>query len=71
MMRIVLFLALVACKQGEGERCQVTADCASPLICNQATNRCVNPNSQNPIDTPTVIDSPMQGDAKPADAGVD
>ncbi|MBA2542726.1 MAG: hypothetical protein H0V17_23985 [Deltaproteobacteria bacterium] len=27
-----------ACKQDEGERCQVNADCEDSLICNQGTN---------------------------------
>lgn len=27
-----------ACKQGEGERCQVNADCDDELICNQGTD---------------------------------
>lgn len=29
---------IAACKQGEGERCQVNADCDDGLICNQGTN---------------------------------
>ena len=29
---------LVGCKQSEGERCQVTADCEDGLQCNQGTN---------------------------------
>jgi len=31
---------LSACKQGEGERCQVSADCDDGLVCNQATQEC-------------------------------
>ncbi|MBL0215701.1 MAG: hypothetical protein IPQ07_17700 [Myxococcales bacterium] len=31
---------VVACKQGEGDRCQVNADCESGLVCNQATQSC-------------------------------
>jgi hypothetical protein len=44
---IPLLLALAAlvagvasCKQGEGDRCQVAADCSDGLICNQATQTC-------------------------------
>ena len=46
--KLVLIAALLgsgalwvsACKQDEGERCQTSADCASPLVCNQATQTC-------------------------------
>ena len=31
-------LVVGGCKQGQGERCQVTADCQSGLICNLGTN---------------------------------
>ncbi|MCE9579299.1 MAG: hypothetical protein K8W52_39610 [Deltaproteobacteria bacterium] len=30
---VVVATALVGCKQGEGDRCESTADCASGLIC--------------------------------------
>jgi hypothetical protein len=31
---VALFAApLAACQQGEGERCQVQSDCATPLLC--------------------------------------
>jgi hypothetical protein len=32
--------AMASCKQGEGERCQVEADCESGLQCNAATGTC-------------------------------
>jgi len=34
--------ALSACKQGQGDRCQVNDDCESPLVCNKAKNTCEN-----------------------------
>ena len=48
MKRVVLIvigclsIAAVAasCKSGEGDRCQVTADCEEPLVCNKAKNTC-------------------------------
>ena len=42
----VVFLAAVvaagvaSCKQGEGDRCQIKADCGDGLVCNQATGTC-------------------------------
>jgi hypothetical protein len=43
----------VACKQGEGEHCQVSADCSSPLVCNQASLVCVSTgNSKGDVDAP-------------------
>lgn len=35
-------LALAACEQGVGERCQVQSDCEDGLVCNKATNQCQN-----------------------------
>ena len=37
---LVAGAVLYACKQGEGERCQVDADCAEHLVCNKAKNTC-------------------------------
>jgi hypothetical protein len=60
--------AMAACKQGEGERCQVEEDCEDGLICNAATNTCESMNVVGADGdflpdggTPTV-------DARPADA---
>lgn len=43
---------IVACKQGEGERCQVTADCEDGLLCNQGTNppSCQSSDNNDQID---------------------
>lgn len=52
---------VAACKQGEGERCQVNDDCTSPLVCNTATNTCQS-ESGGGIDA-TVIDAVVTQDA--------
>jgi hypothetical protein len=33
-------VTLAACKQGQGDRCQVDDDCESGLVCNKAKNTC-------------------------------
>jgi len=37
---VALAAAFVACKQGRGDRCQIDADCTSPLVCAPATKVC-------------------------------
>jgi hypothetical protein len=59
---------MFACKQGEGDRCQVNADCASGLVCNQATQSCAK-TSGGGIDA-TVPNPPMP-DAAPIDSSID
>ena len=58
--------ALVACDQGEGARCQLTEDCKSGLVCNNATQTC-QATSGGDIDAavPVIID------AAPVDAPID
>lgn len=58
-------LVVVGCKSGEGERCQVNDDCASPLVCNPAKNTCQQAGVTGQIDAAPVIDAP------PADAPTD
>ena len=54
-------IALVAsCKQGEGERCQVDADCESPLVCAQATHLCADNDTSSGIDALPPIDAPAE-----------
>lgn len=65
-MKQLLFVALLsvtaaACKQGKGDRCQINADCADGLVCNQATQTCADT-------TGTGIDATLPKDAAPADA---
>ena len=42
MKRVLLLSILFAagCKEGLGDRCQITSDCVDPLVCNSATNTC-------------------------------
>jgi hypothetical protein len=72
MKRILIpsILALVAsiglfaaCKQGQGERCQVDEDCSSGLVCNKAKNTCQSTTGGD-LDADVI-------DAAPADAEVD
>ena len=63
LLLLLLFVMVVAaaCKQGQGDRCVVNADCQGGLICNQAKNTCEGANSAGGIDA-TVPDG------HPADA---
>ena len=54
-----------ACKQGEGERCQVSADCDDGLVCNQATLECAQTTGGG-IDA-TVPDGPDAAPDAPPD----
>lgn len=60
---------VAACKQQEGERCQVDSDCENDLVCNQATLQCASPNSSGMFDasTPDFLDAELDPDA-PIDA---
>ena len=40
LLFICTLVTLAACKQGEGERCQVTSDCEEPLVCNIGAQQC-------------------------------
>ena len=55
-------LALPACKQGQGERCQVDSDCEEGLLCAPATKTCEHTASGGFDASP---------DAIPIDAGID
>lgn len=58
-----------ACKQQEGDRCQVDSDCDTGLVCNQAISQCASPNSSGALDasTPDFLDAELDPDA-PDDA---
>lgn len=75
MKKIVLFLALVGCKQGLGERCQVDDDCSSPYTCNHAKMECQGTSTGDEdaslVDAPTIVIDAPAADATPADAAVD
>ena len=62
-----LALALAACKQGEGEVCQIDDDCESGLECNAGTMRCQKPGA-NFADAAPQPDA-GDPDASPPDAG--
>jgi len=54
-----------ACKQQEGDRCQINSDCEEPLICNQATQECSRTMGGG-IDASVpdiIIDAPVELDA--------
>ena len=54
-------VTIAACKQGEGERCQVDDDCTAPLGCNKATNTCQSKTGGD-LDA-SVIDAVVTQDA--------
>ncbi len=58
-----LGLGFAACKQGDGEVCQINSDCSSNS-CNAATGKCQTPGARVPDAAPIV-------DASAADAPVD
>jgi hypothetical protein len=47
-------LSLAACKQGEGERCQVNDDCESGLVCVERTGTCGTSNIAPEVDAGPV-----------------
>ncbi len=56
---------VTACRQDEGDRCQVNADCGDGLVCNQATQTCAKRGEEGGIDA-DVPDPPMPDAALPA-----
>ncbi len=60
---------IAACKQSEGDRCQVDVDCDDGLVCNQGTNppSCQDQNADNPIDA-LVPDASPDGPVDTTDA---
>lgn len=79
-----LTLALSACKQGEGERCQIDDDCEDGLTCNPTgggfsecsgvggadTDAAPTPDAQPTVDAPPTadIDAAPAADADTTDA---
>lgn len=57
---LFVFGLVASCKQGEGERCQVTDDCESPLVCAQATQTCADNDTSSGIDAMVPIDAPAE-----------
>jgi hypothetical protein len=60
-----------ACKQGEGEVCQVKADCEEGLECNAGTMRCQRPGSVVADAAPVQIDGAVDAAPPVIDAAVD
>ncbi|MGE5181153.1 MAG: hypothetical protein ACM31C_03780 [Acidobacteriota bacterium] len=61
---------VAACKQGKGDRCQITADCQDPLVCSQATGTCTDMTTGG-IDATVPIDAPRDAPTDaPRDASV-
>jgi hypothetical protein len=64
VIAIVLLVSAAGCKQGLGERCQVSGDCSAGLVCNQASGVCATPgmsggiDAEPPIPTDAAIDAP-------------
>jgi hypothetical protein len=59
---------LLACQQGEGDFCQVNADCEPPLQCTAGTQRCQLPGTGELDASITLADAALPPDAGPADA---
>lgn len=65
-LRVVIpFVALAlgvgawsACKQEEGERCQIDDDCVDDLVCNKATLVCAQLGGGGAIDADVPLDAP-------------
>ena len=73
MRRLTLVLlaatgVLAACKQGEGDRCQVQGDCEDGLVCNRSTNSCQE--VAGGFDGQIAPDAAVDG-GPPIDAAVD
>ena len=69
-LRIALALLLLsACKQGNGQRCQVDSDCDSKM-CSSAEPRVCIGGTDNTADIDATPDSPPEP-PPPADAGPD
>lgn len=68
-------LAVSACEQREGERCQRTSDCAEGLICNLGTQQCQTGASDDGgifgIDAPLDAEVPDAPPDARIDAGID
>lgn len=69
-------LCLAACSQGEGESCQISADCEDGLICERdegSRGQCVDPDEVDPDTRPdgAMMDPELPPDEVMQDAAVD
>jgi len=69
LLAAIVTFQIAGCKQGEGERCQVSDDCTPPLVCNKAKNTCQG-TSGGDLDAPLPIDAPIDMPVLP-DAAID
>ncbi|RMH40446.1 MAG: hypothetical protein D6689_13800 [Deltaproteobacteria bacterium] len=78
-LSLVALAAAPACKQGEGQRCEIDSDCEDGLICSPGPGGqsvCVPDTSGTPVDAapkpmPDASADAAPSDAAPPDAGVD
>lgn len=77
---VVGLLSTAACKQGEGDACQVTSDCEDGLSCVAVTSTCEKPGStagtpdaapSGPDATPVVVDAAVPDAMADADVTPD
>ena len=63
---LALMLAVGACKQGEGDRCQINDDCETGLVCNASEGVCQKPGGSadaGVADAEVAVDSSPAADA--------
>jgi hypothetical protein len=72
-LALAALLAIGACKQGEGDRCETTDDCASGLVCNGSLRICQSEiqGDANVIPPPDANSGEVPDAEAPADASVD
>lgn len=72
MLRLAFVIAsmtlLVACKQGEGESCQIDSDCKGSLVCSRNLRICVVDPGEEMDAAGAAIDA-APADAWPIDGG--
>jgi hypothetical protein len=66
----LISLAAAACRQGAGERCEVTSDCADGLTCSQAEPKVCGGTTSSEFDA-DFPDADFPGDAAVPDASTD
>jgi hypothetical protein len=68
VIAISVLVAAIGCKQGQGEVCQVDADCKTGLICNLGK---MPPVCDNVVEDQIDAEVPVMTDAGPTDAATD
>ncbi len=57
LLSMFLVAALLGCKQGEGQVCQIDSDCEEDLECNAGTRRCQQPGTGSTADAAPLPDA--------------